>query len=102
MDRFFRYKLDHVLFWVLTIFFHGYTRLWLIGEVGLTQFLLEVSIRNALLAAVIYFVFVCTEMKFLRSRIVLTCFVTGVVTFLARGDIHENLSLNIQSIFQSV
>ncbi|HEU5291098.1 MAG TPA: histidine kinase [Cyclobacteriaceae bacterium] len=54
MDRFFRYKLDHILFWSLTIFFHGYTRLWLIGKADFTQFLIEVTFRNALLATIIY------------------------------------------------
>ncbi|HEY3429371.1 MAG TPA: hypothetical protein VGK39_01765, partial [Cyclobacteriaceae bacterium] len=54
MDRFFRYKLDHILFWSLTIFFHGYTRLWLLTKVDFTQFLIEVIFRNALLAIVIY------------------------------------------------
>jgi len=54
MDRFFRYKLDHVLFWVLTIFFHGYTRLILIYKVGAGQFILELVLRNTLLAIVIY------------------------------------------------
>src|SRR5690242_572070 len=54
MDRFFRYKLDHIIFWVLTVFFHGYTRLWLINKADFTQFLIEVIFRNALMAAIIY------------------------------------------------
>jgi two-component system LytT family sensor kinase len=54
MDRFFKYKLDHIIFWALTIFFHSYTRLWLIDETGIGQFLFEIIFRNALLAIVIY------------------------------------------------
>lgn len=54
MDRFFRYKLDHILFWALTIFFHGYTRIWLVNKVDFSQFLIELVFRNALLATVIY------------------------------------------------
>lgn len=55
MNRFFRYHLDHVLFWMLTIGFHAYTRVHLIEKINLFQFILEVIIRNGLLAVVIYF-----------------------------------------------
>ena len=54
MEHFFRYKLDHVLFWIVTIFFHIYTRTSLIVKAGFSQFLLEIAIRNILLALVIY------------------------------------------------
>ena len=54
MDRFFRYKLDHVLFWTLTVFFHGYTRLGIIDSAGLGHFIGELVVRNSLLAVVIY------------------------------------------------
>lgn len=55
MNRLWTYKVDHVIFWVATIGFHMYTRQSLIGEVGINQFLLEVLIRNGLLAILIYF-----------------------------------------------
>lgn len=55
MNRFFRYHLDHIVFWTLTIGFHAYTRLYLIHKADAGQFALEILIRNALLAAVIYF-----------------------------------------------
>ena len=54
MDRFFKYKLDHIIFWTLTISFHAYTRLWLIDKLDGSQFLIEVILRNTLLALVIY------------------------------------------------
>ncbi len=54
MNRFFHYKFDHIIFWVLTVFFHGYTRLWLLESTGVGQFLGELIIRNGLLALVIY------------------------------------------------
>jgi len=54
MDRFWKYKLDHWLFWMGTVFFHAFTRLGLIGKAGAGQFLLEIVVRNALLAGVIY------------------------------------------------
>lgn len=55
MNRFLRYHLDHVLFWILTIGFHAYTRLYLIEKADVLQFLFEILIRNTLLVAVIYF-----------------------------------------------
>lgn len=54
MERFLKYRGDHILFWVATVAFHLFTRLDLIGRAGFEQFLGEVVIRNALLAAIIY------------------------------------------------
>lgn len=54
MSRFFRYKLDHLIFWGFTVFFHAFTRIHLIGKAGIGQFLLEVIYRNGLLAIVVY------------------------------------------------
>lgn len=55
MERLFRYKLDHALFWLLTVFFHGYTHSGLITRADAGQFALELVVRNGLLAGVIYF-----------------------------------------------
>lgn len=54
VNAFFRYKIDHVLFWLLTIIFHAYTQLWLIEKEGFGQFLIELLVRNSLLACAIY------------------------------------------------
>lgn len=54
MDRFWKYRLDHIIFWTATVFFHMYTRTGLISTAGPGQFLLEILVRNSLLAAVIY------------------------------------------------
>jgi two-component system, LytTR family, sensor kinase len=54
MERFWKYKVDHAIFWVATIFFHMFTRIQLIQKVGFGQYLLEVIVRNGLLAALIY------------------------------------------------
>jgi sensor histidine kinase YesM len=54
MNRFWKYKLDHGIFWVITVGFHMYTREYLIKKVGFDQFLLEVVVRNGLLAVLIY------------------------------------------------
>jgi two-component system LytT family sensor kinase len=54
MERFWKHRLDHVIFWMATILFHMYTRIDLLETVGVKQFLLEILIRNGLLAIVIY------------------------------------------------
>lgn len=54
MDRFWKYKLDHVIFWTATILFHLFTRLYLVEKAGLGQLAGEVVVRNVLLAMVIY------------------------------------------------
>jgi len=54
MERLFRYKLDHLLFWILTVGFHAYTHSGLILQAGYGQFILELLVRNGLLAVVIY------------------------------------------------
>ncbi len=54
MNRFLRYRFDHILFWALTIFFHAYTHTVLIEKAGWFQFVLELVVRNTLLAIVIY------------------------------------------------
>ncbi|MBL7842227.1 MAG: sensor histidine kinase [Cyclobacteriaceae bacterium] len=54
MERLFRYKLDHILFWMLTIGFHAYTHSGIIDQAGFGQFVLELLVRDGLLAFVIY------------------------------------------------
>lgn len=54
MSPFWRYKLDHILFWTATVLFHMYTRWSLIGQAGAGQFILEIVVRNGLLALLIY------------------------------------------------
>ncbi len=71
MDRFWRYKIDHIIFWVATVGFHMYTRAHLIEDAGFDQFMLEVVIRNGLLAALIYFNLLILIPRFAqRQRIV--------------------------------
>lgn len=54
MNRFWKYKFDHVIFWTATIGFHMFTRIDMIIEAGFDQFVLEIAIRNGLLALLIY------------------------------------------------
>lgn len=54
MNRLFRYKLDHVFFWILTVFFHGFIRTEVLTKLGVGYFMMELVVRNGLLAIVIY------------------------------------------------
>lgn len=68
MDRFWKYKLDHGLFWAGTIFFHAFTRAAIIQDAGFMQFLLEIVVRNALLAFVIYFNLLILIPRFIQQK----------------------------------
>lgn len=92
MDRFFRYKIDHVVFWALTIFFHGYTRLWLLQKADTFQFLFEIIFRNALLAGVIYLNLLVVLPRFIHAK----KYVTGIslilitlVTYVLLKSFHD-------------
>lgn len=68
MTRFFRYRLDHILFWILTILFHGYTRIGWINKAGWEQFILELVVRNGLLACSVYLVIGFALPRFTSGR----------------------------------
>jgi two-component system LytT family sensor kinase len=51
---FWKYKFDHILFWLFTIIFFMYTRRYLIDKAGWYQFSLEILVRNGLLAIIVY------------------------------------------------
>ena len=55
MKLFFKYKLDHVLFWFVTILFHCFLKSFAWTKAGPFHFVLEIILRNGLLAAVCYF-----------------------------------------------
>lgn len=54
MNRFFRYRIDQVLFWVLTIGFHAFTSRTVLITLGIDYYLMQVLVRNGLLALLIY------------------------------------------------
>ena len=54
MDRFWKYKVDHLIFWAATIGFHMFTKSGLIQSAGIEHFVLESLVRNGLLALLIY------------------------------------------------
>ena len=68
MEKFWRYKVDHIIFWTATVFFHMFTRLSLIPKADVSQFLLEIAIRNVLLAIVIYVNLLVLIPRFAQKR----------------------------------
>jgi two-component system LytT family sensor kinase len=54
VEKFWKYKLDHIFFWSVTIGFHVYTKAYLVEFSGWWPFLSEIILRNALLAVIIY------------------------------------------------
>jgi two-component system, LytTR family, sensor kinase len=54
MERFWKYRVDHIIFWVATVGFHMFTRADLVTKAGFGEFAAEVFIRNGLLALAIY------------------------------------------------
>jgi hypothetical protein len=71
MDRFWKYKLDHVIFWTATVGFHMSTKSYLIDIAGFDQFILEVIIRNGLLAILIYVNLIVLIPRFTQKKKVL-------------------------------
>jgi len=55
MDRFWKYKIDHIIFWTATVGFHMFTRISMVTKTGFDHFMIEIVLRNGLLAVLIYF-----------------------------------------------
>lgn len=54
MKLLWKYKMDHVLFWLVTILFHCFLKSFLWTKANPAHFFLEIFLRNALLAAICY------------------------------------------------
>src|SRR6185436_6103645 len=92
MNRFWKYKLDHGIFWVITIGFHMYTRDYLITKAGFDQFLFEVVIRNGLLAVLIYFNWLVLVPKYAQQKkIAVYCFLLclAMAGYVLLKNIHD-------------
>jgi two-component system LytT family sensor kinase len=93
MSPFWKYKLDHVLFWTATVLFHMYTRWALIDQLGISAFVLEVIIRNGLLAILIYL-----NLNFLIPRFAklgrwfsyVTLLISAMLLYAVLKDMHDS------------
>jgi uncharacterized membrane protein len=92
MERLFRYKLDHILFWTLTIGFHAYTHSGIIDQAGFGQFMLELLVRDGLLAVMIYvnLLLVIPKLnKQKRSGIFILLIPATIVCYVVLKNIHD-------------
>src|SRR5688500_7026088 len=92
MERFWKYKLDHVIFWAATVFFHMFTRIQLIPKVGFGQYLLEIIVRNGLLATLIYtnlFVLIPTFAHKRKWAHYITFLILGFVGYIFAKNVHD-------------
>ncbi len=92
MKRFLELKLDHVLFWALTIFFHAYTRTDLVDQVGVGFFAQEVLVRNTLLAGAVYSVLWFVLPKFASGKKMLSAvpvLMVAVASYILTKNSHD-------------
>jgi two-component system LytT family sensor kinase len=54
MKLFWRYKGDHILFWMITVLFYAYVRFGLVHTAGLSYKLLDIVVRNGLVVLACY------------------------------------------------
>jgi sensor histidine kinase YesM len=96
MNTFFRYKIDHVLFWLLTIFFHAYTQQGLIEKEGPGIFLIEIIVRNGLLACSIYLTILLAIPKLTNEKHVhqgIIILFAATVIYVAGKNAHDTFLL---------
>lgn len=92
MTGLFRYRLDHILFWTLTVVFHAYTRLPWINKAGLSQFVIELIVRNGLLACAVYLVIGLSLPRFTSGNkkwLGLLWLVIALTTYVAGKNAHD-------------
>ncbi|MBE7171758.1 MAG: histidine kinase [Williamsia sp.] len=69
MKFFWKYKLDHVIFWSITIAYYAYIKSSLLLKAGFHQYLLDVLVRNFMLACICYFnIYILFPRYFKRGR----------------------------------
>lgn len=62
-----KYKLDHVAFWIVTLLFYAFTRKELLQSAGPAWYALDIVVRNALLAAACYCNIYCLFARFFKK-----------------------------------
>ena len=69
MNYVWKYKLDHLIFWLITVLFYASLKSHLIDSAGLIFFLEDVAVRNILIAAVCYInIYILFERYFKKGR----------------------------------
>jgi two-component system, LytTR family, sensor kinase len=92
MNNFWKYKLDHAIFWVTTVVFHMFTRVHIAETAGVWHFFLEIIIRNTLLAVMIYVNLLILIPRFAQRKKVVTygiLLVAVVLLYVACKNAHD-------------
>lgn len=94
MERFWKYKLDHIIFWIATVTFHMFTRSALIQTAGFNQFLGEIVVRNGLLAGAVYLNLLVLIPRFARAQKIIS-----YILLLALSLIGYALMKNVHDVY---
>lgn len=92
MNDFWKYKVDHIGFWTATVGFHMFTRFDMISTASPAQFALEIFVRNALLAVLIYVNLLVLIPKLAQQKKVLLYIASLVLTlglYVALKNVHD-------------
>ena len=90
MKFFWRYKLDHILFWTITVLFYAHVRYDLVSRVGFSHYLLDIVIRNGLIAAACYVNIYYLSPNYLKKKLYLR-YLTTVLLCLISCTVLQNI-----------
>src|SRR4051812_41690033 len=90
MKFFWQYKLDHILFWTITVLFYAYVRYELVGKAGFAHYLLDIITRNGLIAIACYANIYYLATEYLKKKVYLT-YLLGVLLCLIIYTVLQNI-----------
>ena len=90
MKFFWRYKLDHILFWTITVLFYAHVRYDLVSRAGFAHYLLDIVIRNCLIAFACYVNIYYLSPYYLKKKLYLR-YLTTVLLCLMLCTVLQNI-----------
>ncbi|HEX8278233.1 MAG TPA: sensor histidine kinase [Segetibacter sp.] len=90
MKFFWRYKLDHILFWTITVLFYAYVRYDLVTRAGFAHYLLDIVIRNGLIAVACYVNIYYLSPNYLKKKLYLR-YLAAVLLCLISCTVLQNI-----------
>ncbi len=90
MNFFWRYKLDHIVFWTVTVLFYAYGKYDLVIKAGSAYYLLDIIIRNGLIALACYINIYYLSPNYLKKGSYLR-YLIGVLSCLLTYAVIKNL-----------
>lgn len=89
MHKVWKYKLDHLAFWLVTILFYAFNRIYLIQQAGAALYLIDVLAHNLLLAAVCYLnIYYLFERYFRKEKYL--AYIISILLLLSAYTIFQN------------